>query len=333
MGSPAPRCWARRRLLSEVEASGQQRSSRAGRHRRTAVARGQANRTVRRTVRRAGAPPSCWARHRAVARGRPDRTVRSCWARGRPLAREAACWVRRRVVGCGAGCCCCPIPRRSDSRSGATSGCCPQSSRVGRRHPGGVGCCHRALARGQPDRTVRRLLTREAACWVECAELLGAASAVVRCRGDRTAGRARRPAVARGRAVLAAVTLGASAVARGQADRTVRRPLMREVEASRQRSRRIGRRHRRTAVACVELFAAQARRRAVGRGIGLLPEVDPIGQCGAVGRGAGLAVILGSSSVLKSIRAAGVAAALAAALRLSRARRRPATHRPACRPR
>ncbi len=48
---------------------------------------------------------------------------------------------------------------------------------------------------------------------------------------------------------------------------------------------------------------------------------------------AGLAVILGSSSVLKSIRAAGVAAALAAALRLSRARRRPATHRPACRPR
>ena len=173
----------------------------------TAVARGQANRTVRRTVRRAGAPPSCWARHRAVARGRPDRTVRSCWARGRPLAREAACWVRRRVVGCGAGCCCCPIPRRSDSRSGATSGCCPQSSRVGRRHPGGVGCCHRALARGQPDRTVRRLLTREAACWVECAELLGAASAVVRCRGDRTAGRARRPAVARGRAVLAAVTL------------------------------------------------------------------------------------------------------------------------------
>jgi hypothetical protein len=48
---------------------------------------------------------------------------------------------------------------------------------------------------------------------------------------------------------------------------------------------------------------------------------------------AGLAVILGSSSVLKSIRAAGVAAALAAALRLSRARRRPATRRPACRPR
>jgi hypothetical protein len=273
VGSPAPSCWAQRRLLSEVEASGQQRSSRAGRrHRRTAVARGQANRTVRRTVRRAGAPPSCWARHRAVARGRPDRTVRSCWARGRPLAREAACWVRRRVVGCGAGCCCCPIPRRSDSRSGATSGCCPQSSRVGRRHPGGVDCCprssrsdsasscsptlappscwarHRAVARGQPDRTVRRLLTREAACWVECAELLGAASAVVRCRGDRTAGRARRPAVARGRAVLAAVTLGASAVAQGQADRTVRR-------AVRQRWRR----------------------RAVGRGIGLLPEVKPIG--------------------------------------------------------
>jgi hypothetical protein len=182
VGSPAPSCWARRRLLSEVEASGQQRSSRAGRHRRTAVARGQANRTVRRTVRRAGAPPSCWARHRAVARGRPDRTARSCWARGRPLAREAACWVRRRVVGCGAGCCCCPIPRRSDRRSGATSGCCPQSSRVGRRHPGGVGCCprstrsdsasscsptlappscwarHRAVARGQPDRTMR-------SCW------------------------------------------------------------------------------------------------------------------------------------------------------------------------
>ena len=38
---------------------------------------------------------------------------------------------------------------------------------------------------------------------------------------------------------------------------------------------------------CVELFAALARRRAVGRGIGLLPEVDPIEQCGAVGRGAG----------------------------------------------
>ena len=30
---------------------------------------------------------------------------------------------------------------------------------------------------------------------------------------------------------------------------------------------------------CVELFAALARRRAVGRGIGLLPEVDPIGHC------------------------------------------------------
>ena len=206
MGSPAPRCWARRRLLSEVEASGQQRSSRAGRHRRTAVARGQANRTVRRTVRRAGAPPSCWARHRAVARGRPDRTVRSCWARGRPLAREAACWVRRRVVGCGAGCCCCPIPRRSDRRSGATSGCCPQSSRVGRRHPGGVGCCprstrsdsasscsptlappscwarHRAVARGQPDRTMR-------SCWARRRTLmrieLGITSAGMRAGGWR----------------------------------------------------------------------------------------------------------------------------------------------------
>ena len=182
-----------------------------------------------------GQAPSCWVRRRLLLLSDTEAIGQQVGRDVRLLPAVEPCWP---PSPWGVGCC----PR--SSRSDSASSCSPTLA------PPSCWARHRAVARGQPDRTVRRLLTREAACWVECAELLGAASAVVRCRGDRTAGRARRPAVARGRAVLAAVTLGASAVAQGQADRTVRR-------AVRQRWRR----------------------RAVGRGIGLLPEVNPIGQC------------------------------------------------------
>jgi len=109
---------------------------------------------------------------------------------------------------------------------GAASGCCPRSTRSDSAPV--------ADARGCVLGRVRRAV----GCGVGCCPMPR--------RSDSRS--ARRPAVARGRAVLAAVTLGASAVAQGQADRTVRR-------AVRQRWRR----------------------RAVGRGIGLLPEVKPIG--------------------------------------------------------
>ena len=140
----------------------------------------------------------------------------------------------------------------------------------------GVGCCPRSRRADSSGRAVAR------------ADLLGAAPAVVRRRGERTAGRA---VPARRRVGLS--DSAPAADARGcVVGRALccwaRRRLLSEVESS-----RVGRRHRRLLPEvkpigqCVELFPALARRRAVGRGIGLLPEVDRIGRCGAVGRGAG----------------------------------------------
>ena len=95
-------------------------------------------------------------------------------------------------------------------------GCCP--SCIARQRPALL-ARRRLLSEVEPSRALscwaqRRLFVvrcrgeRTAAvepCWVARAEPLGAAPAVVRGRGERTAGRARRPAVARGRAVLAGV--------------------------------------------------------------------------------------------------------------------------------
>jgi hypothetical protein len=184
----APSCWVRRRLLllSDTEAIGQQ---------------------VGRDVRLLPAVEPCWPASpwgsRLLPSGSCPRSARSDSA---PVADARGCVLGRvrRAVGCGVGCC--PMPRRSDSRSGATSGCCPRSSRVGRRHPGGVGCCPRSSrsdsapatdARGRGEQTtvapywpaspadgccLRRTVRRAGAppsCWARH-------RAVARGRPDRT---------------------------------------------------------------------------------------------------------------------------------------------------
>jgi hypothetical protein len=257
---------------------GMQRSTPVGPGDPTLLAREGARRPTpsiaRADLLRCPALPSCWARHRAVARGRANRTV--------PRASAAG------AVGRGAGCC--PRSRRADSSgravaraellgaarrlsdaeaSGQQRSSCARG--VGRRHPGGC----RLLPEVKPIGHCVELFANAGA-----AELLGAASGCCpRSTRSDTAPAADARGCVWGRPRRAVGRDAGCCPRSRRADNSGRAVLAVTGGRLLPGVKPIGR--------CVELFAALARRRAVGRGIGLLPEVDPIGQRGAVGRGAG----------------------------------------------